>query len=252
MKNTIKDLLLSLGLYYPINDRRAEHQHRFLNQTKFYQQHISKADLVFDVGANVGQRSTIFSKLANKVIAIEPQPLCQKHLKSRFKFKSNVIIEQVGLDEKPGTATLFESDSHTLSSMSKDYIDTVKQSTFKNNSWNKSYTVKTTTLDLLIQKYGKPKFIKIDVEGFELNVLKGLRHPISMISFEFNPAYIQNTIDCIQYLYNLNNTYRFNYCIGEDLEFACDSNLTADTIIKTATNHIGSGNFFGDVYAILS
>ena len=43
---------------------------------------------------------------------------------------------------------------------------------FSNKYWDKSIKIQTTTIDQLIKDYGKPKFIKIDVEGFELNVLK--------------------------------------------------------------------------------
>src|SRR5437016_11681253 len=89
MKALLKNLLLKAGVYYKINELRFRRNQRDVSQKAFYATIIGNHDLVFDVGANVGQRSAIFSQLAGMVVAFEPQPQCLTHLRSRFKFKSN-------------------------------------------------------------------------------------------------------------------------------------------------------------------
>jgi hypothetical protein len=72
--------------------------------------------------------------------------------------------------------------------------------------------VKMTTLDLLIQEYGVPDYVKVDVEGYELEVLRGLTHPVRMISFECNlPEFCQESTECLNILDSLSKEYRYNF-----------------------------------------
>ena len=107
-----------------------------------------------------------------------------------------------------------------------------------------------TTLDALIAEYGKPAFIKIDVEGFELQVLNGLSQPIRYISFEYTvPEQTQNAIDCMMRLSSLDKDIKFNYSVEESMKWALKTWLSTEEMIehvKTAAfNKIG----FGDIYA---
>jgi len=71
-------------------------------------------------------------------------------------------------------------------------------------------SVTVTTLDSLITQYGKPAFCKIDVEGNELEVLRGLSQPIRALSFEYTPSAINIALDCIEQLNHL-GPYEFNW-----------------------------------------
>ena len=62
-----------------------------------------------------------------------------------------------------------------------------KDPDFADVSWNQTFDVAATTLDALIQEHGRPAFIKIDVEGAELDVLQGLSCAVPTVSFEFLP-----------------------------------------------------------------
>lgn len=250
LKNILRESLLDLGLYHKVNNLRFRNDARNKAQKEFYAQVIKPQNLVFDVGANIGQRSEIFAQLAQKVIAIEPQPNCVRHLKSRFRFNRRVVIQQVALGDKAGEATMWQSSSPGISSMSRRFIDTMGSSVFRDEKWDKEIRVATTTLDDLINTFGVPAFMKIDVEGYELKVLQGLTTPIPLISFEYSPDMIDETRNCTQRLQQISAGYKYNYCLGENLEFVLDQHVDFDTFINTTLQEIGRQRTFGDIYAI--
>ena len=122
----------------------------------FYSQFINKGDLCFDVGANLGNRTEIFLRLGATIVAIEPQDICIRQLKRKYRKKSEVILIQKVLGKEEGEGKLMISNAHTISSMSKEWVNSVKASgRFSSYRWNKTVTVTMTTLDKLIEKYGK-------------------------------------------------------------------------------------------------
>lgn len=171
------------------------------NIENLYSYIIKDNDLVFDIGANIGNYSQAFNNLGAKVISLEPQSTCFDFLKIRFKNNSRVTIVKCAADNSIGERSIFLSNSHTVSSMSEEWIKNVKQSNrFPEANWKKKETIHTTTLDFLIEKYGTPSYCKIDVEGFEYNVLSGLSKKISLISIEFTYEHLENTKKCLQHL----------------------------------------------------
>ena len=187
---------------------------------KFYSQFISAQALCFDVGANIGNRVKIFLELNADVVAIEPQVECVDILNKVFGKNQQLTIIQTALGNKDGEAELMISDSNTISSMSPEWIDAVKKSgRFSENVWNQKQQVSLTTLDNLIEKYGTPAFIKIDVEGYEYRVIQGLSKPVPMISLEFVPEIIESTDMCIDYLQQLGEI-KLNYSVGESMRFS--------------------------------
>ena len=150
---------------------------------RFYSQFISKGDLCFDIGANTGNRTEAFLKLGATVVAVEPQDICMRKLLNKYRNNNKIFLVHKALGAKEGKGNLILSNSHTVSSMSKEWIDCIKDSDmfFTSTSafqWNKTVSVPITTLDKLIEKYGNPAVCKIDVEGFEYQVIKGLSQPI--------------------------------------------------------------------------
>lgn len=254
LKKPLKEILLSSGLYYKLNDYRFRHTEwgglREVSQKSFYASLLGKDDIVFDVGANVGQRAQIFSQLCRQVIAIEPQAECVRHLRSRFMFSKNVLIEQVALGEQEGEAVICESDSHTISSMSPRFIEAVGKARFKESSWKRTMTVEVKTLDQLIGKHGSPKFIKIDVEGYEANVLAGLTQAVPYISFEFTPELMDEAEKCVAKLEAISDRYLYNYCLGEKLDFVLESHVAAAELKGAILPALARQSDFGDIYAI--
>lgn len=183
---------------------------------KFYSQFVKSGELVFDVGANVGRRTGVFLKLGAKVIAIEPQDHCMARLMKKYGNNERVTLVRKAVGATRGQAEMLLCDSHSLSSLSKRWIETVQASgRYSACTWNRTVAVPVVTLDDLILEYGKPAFMKIDVEGYEYEVLKGLSEPAGTICFEFTPELMETALDCIGYLSQIGPA-EFNYCL-EDL-----------------------------------
>ncbi len=173
---------------------------------------IKPGVLIFDIGANVGNYTALFLKKGARVISVEPQPYCHRFLKLRFMFTRNVVIVPAGAGNSEGVMQMNVSSAHTLSSLNPEWVKKVNDSNRFGQSqptWNKTVPVQITTIDNLIRTYGQPEYIKIDVEGFEKNVLAGLTKPVKCISFEFTlPELKEDAEICIDRIMMLGE-YRF-------------------------------------------
>lgn len=217
--------------------------------TEFYSGFISKNDLCFDIGANMGNRVKIFLEIGAKVIAVEPQANCYKPLRRFYKKNENVVVIPEAVGESEGFSMMFLSEQITISTLSKQWIKNIKKSgRAKNFHWNKKQIVKTTTLDSLIKQYGIPSFIKIDVEGYEFEVLKGLSSPIKALSFEFTPEYFESTFRCLDYLSKLGN-YKLNYSMGESVKFELEEWLSFIEMKNILSGLSHNYDIYGDIYA---
>lgn len=217
------------------------------NHIKFYSQFIKKGDLVFDVGANVGCRTKLFLNLDANVIAFEPQPELCEHLSSYLSVHKNFKLQQTALGEKVGQETIHMCDAHVLSSMSQRWISATKRARFKNYEWNKETIVNVSTLDNQISKHGLPKFIKIDVEGYELEVIKGLSQKVPFISIEFTAEDIQNSFRCIDTLKNL-GSFKSSYSYAEELSLNSPW-MNPDDLVKKLSNICDKNpQCWGDIY----
>lgn len=222
---------------------------------RFYSQFVGKGDLCFDIGANIGNRTKVFLRLGATVVAVEPQNNCMRKLLKKYGNDNRVFLVHKALGAKEGKGNLILSNSHTVSSMSREWIDCVKESDmfFTSTSafqWHKAVSVPITTLDKLIEEYGSPAVCKIDVEGFEYQVIKGLSQPIKMISFEFTPTpkFIDLAIKSIKYLSTIGNV-QFNYSFGESMVLALPEWVDARKMCSIILSIPYKTSFSGDIYA---
>lgn len=184
--------------------------------TRFYAQFIGPGDLCFDIGAHVGSRLRAWTPLETRIVAVEPQPECMALLRRGFGQHARVTLIEQAVGAAPGMAELLVSSrTPTVTTLSPAWIAAVqRQRGFIAVRWNERVPVTVTTLDELIARYGLPAFCKIDVEGYELEVLKGLSQPIPALSFEYLPVCLDTARGCIAHLAKL-GPYQFNWSVGE-------------------------------------
>jgi FkbM family methyltransferase len=177
---------------------------------------IEPGDLVFDVGAHVGNQSRCLAGVGARVVAIEPQPQFARWLRWLFRGDERVVVVETALGARPGKASLHPSPrTPTVASLSADWIAAVGSArSFAGVRWAAPLDVPVTTLDALIERHGRPRFCKLDVEGFEAEILRGLAQPIPLLSFEYVPAAIAIACEAVELLAAL-GPYRFNATVGE-------------------------------------
>ncbi len=196
---------------------------KFLKKFKRKKNHeilklINEGDLYFDIGAHLGEKSKPFIEKKIRTIMVEPLPLCVKNLKQLYSKNPIVKIIPKGLGSKNTKKTLsINKQMPTISTFAKHW----KSGRFSNLKWTGKTQIKITTLDNLIKKFGNPQYIKIDVEGYEFSVLKGLTKKSGIISFEITSEFFSEAIKCLNYLKNLSYN-SFTFSIGEKKKFFCD------------------------------
>lgn len=203
-------------------------------------------DVVFDVGANFGDKTAALLTRGVKVISVEPQPACVAVLNSRFAGNPNVVIVPKGLGGRVGMLEMnINTKSPTLSTFSPEWMT----GRFKHEVWDQKVDVAITTLDRLVREHGVPRYVKIDVEGFEYEVISGLSERVGIVSFEFTNEFFGNAERMMKYLENLGYT-RFNFSLGERTDFAMEQWLPMHQI-RAVLNDVCSkyANVWGDIYA---
>jgi len=161
-------------------------------QTKVFCQEIKNGNVVIDIGANVGYYSMLASKLVGSkglVLAFEPEESNYRLLKKNIRVNGlkNVRTYQLAVSDNSGTATLYKC--------SKNHGD---HRLYNSGDGRKENTVRTVSLDdFMDNKVKKVDFIKMDIQGWELKVLRGMKRtitrnpPLKMIT-EFWPSGLRN------------------------------------------------------------
>ena len=137
---------------------------------------IKPGDAVFDIGANSGFYSVLFSQWvgrAGKVVAFEPDPNNLSLLKRNLQINQceNAVVRDIALAVTPGEAT-FSRDTITGSTGHLGGGPTYADSLFGNGRGS-VVQVKTNTLDAEVGLWGPPSLLKLDIEGGEYDVLRG-------------------------------------------------------------------------------
>ena len=155
---------------------------------RFYRGIVGPGDLAFDIGAHVGNRTRALVRAGARVVALEPQRLFHAFLSRDLP--AAVTLLPLAAGRAPGRATLAVSRLHpTVSSLAEGFPARMRRAPgFEGVDWDAAETVEVTTLDRLIADHGLPRFVKIDVEGAEAEVLAGLSHAVAWIAFESLPA----------------------------------------------------------------
>ena len=222
-------------LYWLVADRRIVDRGR--REESFYRnllQQFKPGDLIIDIGANQGAKTGVFLRLGARVVAVDPDAhnqeiLRQTYLTYRFTPKPLVIVPNAVSDTR-GVATFWmQQPGSAMNTLSTKWVDTLRSDRSRFGSefrYALSREINTLTLQDLISTYGEPAFVKIDVEGHELHVIRGLQKPVACLSFEVNlPQFRTEGKLCIDELLRVSEHGTFNYAVdcerGLELEEWC-------------------------------
>tara|TARA_A100001037_G_C15096331_1_gene611649 strand:+ start:757 stop:1641 length:885 start_codon:yes stop_codon:yes gene_type:complete len=205
--------------------------------TRVVLENVKIGNAVVDLGANIGYYSLILAKLVGKegkVFSFEPVPKNFSKLEKNIKLNnySNVIAENMAISNFNGKTELFVSQK------------TIGGSTLYEPKQIKSHqnflpiSVSTMTLD----NYLKSKthienidFLKIDIEGSEVNALKGatniLKNPNLKILIEISPLHLEDANSSSHELLNLLLSYNFEFYFANDHDDKIEF-ITMDEILK--------------------
>jgi len=249
--NPIIKTLKTLRLYKPakqsfrVISKVINRQRRF----RFYPQLIRKGNLCFDIGANIGNRTEVFTKIGARVVAVEPQENCIADLIKKFGKNPNVTLINKAAGAKIGEGEIHICATKSgLSTLSEEWLRVTKENKrFEDHvDWSAVERVQITTLDELIGTYGRPDFCKIDVEGYELEVLKGLTQKIPLISFEYTPEFMSEAVKCLEYLSQFGD-FHCNYSKGESMKWGLKNWVTLNEFRDTF-RVLENEEWFGDIY----
>jgi FkbM family methyltransferase len=206
---------------------------------------ILPGELVFDIGAHTGAKTEWYLNRGARVVAVEPQQACLDALQSRLGQHRNLTIVQRGVSDAAGTLIMHINEAApVLSTFSQKWMT----GRFKDQVWEHHVEVEMTTLDQLVSEFGSPRYIKIDVEGLEKQVMLGLTGKNGTISLEFTSEFFDDSRDLIWYARGLGYK-RFNYSFGESDSFALPAWVDAAELVSTLRTVCAANAFaWGDIY----
>ncbi len=240
----LQGVFRSLRLYHGASAPKAA-------MDKLYASFIQPGDLVFDIGAHVGDRVSSFRRLGARVVALEPQPQLVRALRLIHGRDPNVLIIPAAAAAETGERVLhINTRNPTVSTISDAFLVEADGALgWEGQVWDRSLTVPAVTLDRLIAMFGPPAFIKIDVEGYEDQVLAGLTQPAKALSFEMTTIARDVAQRCIERLSAL-GAYRFDIALGESQTMAFGDGASAAEM-ALHLEHLPHAANSGDVYATL-
>ena len=174
----LNDIGIVKGLVYP--------RGREFFSSEYLSGILTEKDVVYDIGANIGYYAIMDARKAGHVVAVEPIPKNCVNLVRNFELNdlTNYELHQCALGDKNGEETFYVNAASNWSSFIKPTYGKVIA----------EIKVPVMTLDSLVEKTGRePTFIRMDVEGYEYNVIDGAkktleRNPDLRLFIEMHPT----------------------------------------------------------------
>ena len=172
------------------------------NETNFLKNLIKKGDIVLDIGANIGYYTLLFAQLVGntgKVYAFEPDPRNYQLIEKNIEINNftNVVLVKKAVCAKSGNTTLYLMESSAHNTLRKDHPQTIDKIDIDLISLDDYFK----TLSII------PDFIKMDIEGNEINALKGMSDILqsnkTKIMIEWGPTKLAKKMMDICHMDNL-------------------------------------------------
>jgi FkbM family methyltransferase len=253
LKEQARKVALVTGLYRPIQSLIGSKETKLARakMREFISSLLPNGSLVFDIGANIGSFSEVYAQAGCKVVAVEPNPASALRLRLITEGLS-VQVLQAAVGAECGLATLHIAEKvgeGATSTLSEAFIARMEawDGRYKGN-WRQQLVVPIVTLDSLIAHFGEPAYVKIDVEGYEMDVLRGLSWQPPLLSFEFHNAELDTAYACLDRFtenseFNLITNPAWGYHERLDLEkWLSQENL------KNELTALNDGNVEGDIF----
>ena len=176
--------------------------------------------LCFDIGANRGDFTLAALSKGYDVVALEPAPKVFSKLVGNFIYNPHVTPLRFAVsDTDYDRVEFYEAEEDGLSTLNQDWL-TSKTMPYNGKPF-RTISATTITLDKLALIYGVPDLIKIDVEGAEWNVFKGLNSKMGTIAFEWTLETLKDHQKQLKYLMRNGYTevgcqYIVNHCEEPD------------------------------------
>jgi FkbM family methyltransferase len=245
----LKQASLAIGLYRPARFLKNHLLDRgrlakLRDDVEFYRRLLDPPCLCFDIGANIGEKTEALLQAGATVVAFEPQADCMRELRARCGGSPRLKTRRAAVGAQVGEMPLFVHEDRSRTSLSN--IDIWR------GEVESTVTVPVTTLDEAIAEFGTPKFCKIDVQLWELEVLKGLTRPVPMVSFEYHldiDGGAERTRTCLDQLARLGRL-SINITPAEDLTFFLDDWCTPAEFLQRfpAAFQDREGFVYGDIF----
>ena len=248
IKRSVQSLLKRVGLYNRLkasclydlywrvaDSRMIDGRSREVNFYRDLLEGFQGGDLIFDIGANHGQKTDIFLRIGARVLAVDPDEMNQEALRDKFLryrlVKKPVIIVGKAVSDKCAVHKMWiDEPGSAKNTLSQKWVDTLRRDEARFGhrlNFAQHTEVESISLEELIVTYGCPFFVKIDVEGHEPHVLRGLKRPVPYLSFEVNlPEFKREGLECVELLGNIAPDGKFNYSVDSEQGLVLDQWLT--------------------------
>jgi FkbM family methyltransferase len=250
VRNQVEVVLCATRTYRPARNLyqrllNREHYAERERDRDFFRRFVQPGSLVFDIGSNNGRVAETFLELGARVVAVEANPRLAGVIRRRYG--SALAVEGVAVGAQQSTAVLHVGHDEGHSTLSAEWMGNAPTG----GRWSGTVEVPVTSLDALVDRHGTPDFVKIDVEGYEAEVLAGLGRAVAALSFEFQCSDLAVTESCFERLAALGD-YRLNVTVGEDRDFTGPWRAPAAVLAELQALRSADGGAYGDVYAVLN